>query len=182
MYVYPVHVLSAEITLHKRSLKPLQSLVYGLRRYDLDRAIALAVSADPNANATNTKGFMSHQAKVYLAGSVSSFLRPGCGLKLIGYLRCSRPFGIRDGFDGDVPDHHGEPHWIQLQRASSSSPSFPSSLMFLGLGPTPIIDPVVRHERDDAKAHAGDDHLLPIDIPHILLRDELHGHAVHRRV
>ncbi|KAG8881955.1 hypothetical protein FRB98_004051 [Tulasnella sp. 332] len=62
-----LHVLSAEITLHKRSLKPLQSMVYGLRRYDLDRAVALAVSADPNANATNTKGYMSHQAKVYLA-------------------------------------------------------------------------------------------------------------------
>ncbi|KAG9033022.1 hypothetical protein FRB95_000684 [Tulasnella sp. JGI-2019a] len=62
-----LHILSAEITLHKRSLKPLQSLVYGLRRYDLDRAVALAVSADPNANATNTKGYISHQAKVYLA-------------------------------------------------------------------------------------------------------------------
>lgn len=62
-----LHVLSAEITLHKRSLKPLQSLVYGLRRYDLDRVIALAASADPNANSTNVKGYISHQAKVYLA-------------------------------------------------------------------------------------------------------------------
>lgn len=68
-----VHVLSAEITLHKRSLKPLQSLVYGLRRYDLDRAVALAASADPNANATNVKGFISHQSKVYLAGELSCF-------------------------------------------------------------------------------------------------------------
>jgi len=62
-----LHVLSSEITLHKQSIKPLQSLVFGLRQYDLDRAVALAISADRNADPKDTHGFMSHEAKIYLA-------------------------------------------------------------------------------------------------------------------
>lgn len=61
-----VHVLSGDLTLHKRTLAPLKSLVYGLRRYDLDRCKALVTSSDPNAETDNIKGFLSHQARVYL--------------------------------------------------------------------------------------------------------------------
>ncbi|KAG8997243.1 hypothetical protein FRB90_012553 [Tulasnella sp. 427] len=63
-----VHMLSADITLHKRALKPLQSLVYGMRRYDLDRCVAIAASVNGVApDPSKVKGFLSHQAKVYLA-------------------------------------------------------------------------------------------------------------------
>lgn len=63
-------MLSADITLHKRALKPLQSLVYGMRRYDLDRCVAIAASANGTGapDLSKVKGFLSHQAKVYLAG------------------------------------------------------------------------------------------------------------------
>jgi len=69
-FVKLLHMLSADITLHKRALKPLQTLVYGMRRYDLDRCIALAASANgtPAADVSKVRGFMSHQSKVYLAG------------------------------------------------------------------------------------------------------------------
>ena len=71
MVLYSVHMLSADITLHKRALGPLKSLVYGMRRYDLDRCIALTISAHgtPATDTSQVKGFLSHQAKVYLAGS-----------------------------------------------------------------------------------------------------------------
>ena len=65
-----VHVLSGDLTLHKRTLAPLKSLVYGLRRYDLDRCKALVTSSDPNAGTDNGKGFLSHQARVYLVRTI----------------------------------------------------------------------------------------------------------------
>jgi hypothetical protein len=36
-----VHTLSGDITLHKRTLEPIKTLIYGLRRYDLERSAAL---------------------------------------------------------------------------------------------------------------------------------------------
>ncbi|KIO26588.1 hypothetical protein M407DRAFT_74306 [Tulasnella calospora MUT 4182] len=64
-----LHMLSADLTLHKRALKPLQSLVYGMRRYDLDRCVAMAASVNGSSapDLSKVKGFLSHQAKVYLA-------------------------------------------------------------------------------------------------------------------
>ncbi|KAH7343946.1 hypothetical protein B0J17DRAFT_644634 [Rhizoctonia solani] len=59
-----LHIISGDLTLHKRTLGPLSQLVYGLRRYDLDRCKALAGSAGREGDVT---GFLSHQAKVYLA-------------------------------------------------------------------------------------------------------------------
>lgn len=38
----PVHILSGDLILHKRTLDPIKTVIYGLRRYDLDRCIALA--------------------------------------------------------------------------------------------------------------------------------------------
>lgn len=61
-----VHILSGDLILHKRTLEPIKTLVYGLRRYDLDRCAALIDSSDPaNAN-TAIVGYMSHKAKIYL--------------------------------------------------------------------------------------------------------------------
>ncbi|CAE6419321.1 unnamed protein product [Rhizoctonia solani] len=80
-----LHIISGDLTLHKRTLGPLSQLVYGLRRYDLDRCKAslsraisvlgmlsglhvlqqaLAGSAGREGEIT---GYLSHQAKVYLA-------------------------------------------------------------------------------------------------------------------
>jgi hypothetical protein len=39
-FVLTVHILSGDLTLHKRTLGPLSQLVYGLRRYDVDRCKA----------------------------------------------------------------------------------------------------------------------------------------------
>jgi hypothetical protein len=72
-YPHPsVHILSGDLTQHKRTLAPFKSLVYGLRRYDLDRCIAVATSSaeDPataDAASQNVVGYMSHKSKVYLA-------------------------------------------------------------------------------------------------------------------
>ncbi|KAG8743373.1 hypothetical protein FRC10_012177 [Ceratobasidium sp. 414] len=59
-----LHIISGDLTLHKRTLGPLSQLVYGLRRYDLDRCKALAGSAGREGEIV---GYLSHQAKVYLA-------------------------------------------------------------------------------------------------------------------
>lgn len=62
-----LHILSGDLILHKRTLEPIKTLVYGLRRYDLDRCAALIDTSDPaNAN-TAIVGYMSHKAKIYLA-------------------------------------------------------------------------------------------------------------------
>ncbi|PPQ78053.1 hypothetical protein CVT25_015598 [Psilocybe cyanescens] len=37
-----VHILSGDLILHKRTLEPIRTMVYGLRRYDLERSRALA--------------------------------------------------------------------------------------------------------------------------------------------
>jgi len=68
--VRALHVISGDLILHKRTMEPLKHLCYGLRRYDTDRAIAVAEDADPNVNRDRVKGFMSHKAKIYLADVV----------------------------------------------------------------------------------------------------------------
>lgn len=66
-----VHILSGDLVLHKRTLTPVKSLVYGLRRYDLDRCIALVGSSAPEKDKDKVVGFMSHQSKVYLVSLVN---------------------------------------------------------------------------------------------------------------
>ena len=61
-----VHILSGDLTLHKRTLEPIKTLVYGLRRYDVDRCAALLSSAGEEPK-EKVQGFMSHKAKIYLA-------------------------------------------------------------------------------------------------------------------
>lgn len=64
-----LHMLSADVTLHKRTLTPFKTLVYGLRQYDFERCAALVASADGTLEPSTVKvePFMSHQSKVYLA-------------------------------------------------------------------------------------------------------------------
>jgi len=62
--VRALHILSGDLSQRKRSLEPMKTLIFGLRRYDLDRCVALAQS---EGDAAKVKGFMSHKAKVYLA-------------------------------------------------------------------------------------------------------------------
>ncbi|KAK7464367.1 hypothetical protein VKT23_006534 [Stygiomarasmius scandens] len=62
-----LHILSGDLILHKRTLEPIKTLVYGLRRYDLDRVAALVdTSVEANKN-VKIIGYMSHKSKIYLA-------------------------------------------------------------------------------------------------------------------
>ncbi|KAJ7116472.1 hypothetical protein C8R44DRAFT_792640 [Mycena epipterygia] len=62
-----LHILSGDLILHKRTLEPIRTVIYGLRRYDVDRAAALIdMTAEGNENA-KVVGFMSHKSKIYLA-------------------------------------------------------------------------------------------------------------------
>jgi len=70
--VRQLHILSGDITLHKRTLEPIKTLIYGLRRYDLDRSAALVDSSkiDPATGAlikANVEGYMSKKSIIYLA-------------------------------------------------------------------------------------------------------------------
>ncbi|KAF8814460.1 magnesium transporter [Phlegmacium glaucopus] len=65
--VRKLHILSGDLILHKRTLEPIKTLVYGLRRYDVDRCAALIDNCDPNNKDIQVVGFMSHNSKIYLA-------------------------------------------------------------------------------------------------------------------
>ncbi|KAG1813918.1 uncharacterized protein BJ212DRAFT_383571 [Suillus subaureus] len=65
-----LHILSGDLMLHKRTLGPLKTVIYGLRRYDEDRCAALLSSAEKEVQEQRrekVKGFMSHKSKIYLA-------------------------------------------------------------------------------------------------------------------
>ncbi|KAL1683913.1 hypothetical protein EV122DRAFT_257683 [Schizophyllum commune] len=40
--VRSLHILSGDLAMHKRTLEPIKNLIYGLRRYDLERCLAIA--------------------------------------------------------------------------------------------------------------------------------------------
>ncbi|KZP10118.1 hypothetical protein FIBSPDRAFT_872974 [Athelia psychrophila] len=61
-----LHILSGDLILHKRTLEPIKTVIYGLRRYDLDRCAALVDTTNTNEPA-KVQGYMSHKAKIYLA-------------------------------------------------------------------------------------------------------------------
>ncbi|KAH9477714.1 Cobalt/magnesium transport protein CorA [Psilocybe cubensis] len=65
--VRDLHILSGDLILHKRTLDPIRTLIYGLRRYDIDRCAALIDFSDPANKNVKVVGFMSHKAKIYLA-------------------------------------------------------------------------------------------------------------------
>ncbi|KAF8079139.1 magnesium transporter [Lyophyllum atratum] len=62
-----LHILSGDLILHKRTLEPIKTLIYGLRRYDVDRCAALIDMSDPANAGVKVVGFMSHKSKIYLA-------------------------------------------------------------------------------------------------------------------
>ena len=66
-----MHLLSADLTQRRRELDPVKTLIYGLRRYDSDRAVAatdlVEGEADHDPEHAQKAGFLSHKAKVYLA-------------------------------------------------------------------------------------------------------------------
>ena len=66
----PVHILSGDLILHKRTLEPIKTLVYGLRRYDVDRCEALIDRSDLANKDVKVVGFMSHTSKIYLVRPV----------------------------------------------------------------------------------------------------------------
>ncbi|KAI0031636.1 hypothetical protein K488DRAFT_86605 [Vararia minispora EC-137] len=63
--VRALHILSADLTLHKRTMEPIRALVYGLRRYDADRYAAVRQTALNEG--TGKRGYMSHKSIIYLA-------------------------------------------------------------------------------------------------------------------
>jgi hypothetical protein len=63
LMVVSVHILSGDLILHKRTMGPIKTLVYGLRRYDVDRCAALI---EGGGSTRNVVGFMSHKSNIYL--------------------------------------------------------------------------------------------------------------------
>lgn len=79
-----MHILSGDLILHKRTLEPIKTVIYGLRRYDVDRVAALF----PPGSKETAVGFMSHRSKIYLVH-----------LSLLSFLLLS------NSFQADVLDH-----------------------------------------------------------------------------
>lgn len=53
--------MSGDLTIRKRALTPIKSLIYGLRRYDLERSAAV------QGGGKVAVGYMSTKTKIYLA-------------------------------------------------------------------------------------------------------------------
>ena len=68
-----VHILQGDLILHKRTLEPIKTVIYGLRRYDVDRAMALKEFVDEK---TKVHGYMSHKAKIYLVRALARECSP----------------------------------------------------------------------------------------------------------
>lgn len=60
--VRALHVLSGDLILHKRTMGPIKTLIYGLRRYDADRCAAV-MALEPGEKFT----YITPKANVYLA-------------------------------------------------------------------------------------------------------------------
>ena len=82
-----VHILQGDLILHKRTLEPIKTVIYGLRRYDVDRAMALQEHIVPG---TKIEGYMSHKAKIYLVRICYCLSYMVCALANV-----SRPIGGR---------------------------------------------------------------------------------------
>ncbi|KIK68807.1 hypothetical protein GYMLUDRAFT_68637 [Collybiopsis luxurians FD-317 M1] len=65
--VSSLHILTGDVSLHQRALDPLKRMIYGLRRYDLDRCIALLNLPPEEEKTAKVKGYISHSAQIYLA-------------------------------------------------------------------------------------------------------------------
>ncbi|KAF8185011.1 hypothetical protein K438DRAFT_1837261 [Mycena galopus ATCC 62051] len=89
--VRSLHILSGDLIMHKRTLEPIKSMIYGLRRYDQDRCAALGFGNDLPANRRQVHadinavdaglgvgvgagqhhlgrdGYLSYKSKIYLA-------------------------------------------------------------------------------------------------------------------
>lgn len=48
-------------------MEPIKTVIYGLRRYDLDRCAALIDTSQGQNGSVQVVGFMSHKSKIYLA-------------------------------------------------------------------------------------------------------------------
>ena len=72
-----VHILSGDLTLHKRTLEPIKTVIYGLRRYDRDRVAAMYDAKDL-PEGWKPEGYMSHKATIYLVCCPS--FQPQCFL------------------------------------------------------------------------------------------------------
>lgn len=89
-YSPEVHILSGDLVLHKRTLEPIKTLIYGLRRYDVDRVAALMDASNPENANVKPVGYMSHKSKIYLVSRLNFVFR-----------RCSNC----DSQQADVHDH-----------------------------------------------------------------------------
>ena len=65
--VKALHILDGDLILLRRTLDPIKTMIFALRRYDLDRCAALIDPSDPESKNKPVIGFMSHKGKIYLA-------------------------------------------------------------------------------------------------------------------
>ncbi|KAJ6513781.1 hypothetical protein C8R47DRAFT_1091816 [Mycena vitilis] len=84
--VRSLHILSGDLIMHKRTLEPIKSMLYGLRRYDQDRWAAMQMGNNTSSNKRQVhadrdtsdaglgvgphtwgrEGYLSHNSKIYL--------------------------------------------------------------------------------------------------------------------
>lgn len=147
----------------------------GLRRYDLDRSVALV--EDPKEKPV---GFMSHKAKIYLVRSMSTVSRcPAHCVQKTG--RCSGPHGLR--VHSKRPDvRHLTIHQIlssvdlfttisENLISYSFNVCFPPTCSVVPLNP--VADVGLPYKRDHASPYTCHDYLHASHAAHRLFRESL---------
>ncbi|TFK42085.1 hypothetical protein BDQ12DRAFT_645556 [Crucibulum laeve] len=74
--VRSLHILSGDLIMHKRTLDPIKTMIYGLRRYDLDRCMALADHMDRECLSSTESSSSSSSSSEDSSESDSEYEKP----------------------------------------------------------------------------------------------------------
>ena len=108
-----VHILQGDLILHKRTLEPIKTVIYGLRPYDVDRALA---PRDPDDVDAKLEGYISHKSKIYLVRSIHVMLTWYSWIVRICVGRRARSYGTHLDELGYGCWHYGELDELHVQR------------------------------------------------------------------
>ena len=109
-----VHMLQGDLNMHKRTLEPIKTLVYGLRRYDVDRAAAILANEGKVWDAAaRPVGFMSEKSKTYLVSLCSCYTYKLRSDNAYAGGR-PRPYGVYTHEPGHVCRGQRQPHQLHV--------------------------------------------------------------------
>ncbi|KAG2022553.1 hypothetical protein CC2G_000292 [Coprinopsis cinerea AmutBmut pab1-1] len=101
-----LHILSGDLIMHRRTLDPIKTMIFGLRKYDLDRCIALAdnlAMAKQQQDALEAKRRHKRRKHGWLPGASTQFTTTGSKVEAFANLEPSHIHDLhRDLREGHI--------------------------------------------------------------------------------